>query len=106
MSDTNEVKVDGTPLLVDAGAAKVARGRGRPRKYPYPATLTCTVTGKVVKTNPTQFESLMKRTGKTMEEVIATYVSREGRRQEADRANDGKNDPDTDAPQGTDPAAV
>jgi hypothetical protein len=55
--------------------------RGRPRKYPYPSTLTCTVTGKVVKTNPTQFKKQLEQSGKTMEEYVATYVCRSARKQ-------------------------
>jgi IS5 family transposase len=54
--------------------------RGRPRIYNYPSILTCTVTGKDVKTNPLQFEHGWKMSGKSQEEFIATYVSREGRK--------------------------
>ena len=56
-------------------------GRGRPRKYPYPAKLVCTVTGKVVLTNPTQMKSQLEKSGKTLEEYIKTYVCRSERKQ-------------------------
>lgn len=56
-------------------------GRGRPRKYEFPAQLTCTVTGKVVKTNPTQFARQLQASGKDMATFIKTYVSRAGRKQ-------------------------
>jgi hypothetical protein len=46
----------------------VKSNRGRPRKYQYPAQLTCSVTGKVVKTNPTQFANMLKASGKDMAE--------------------------------------
>jgi len=56
-------------------------GRGRPRKYEFPAQLTCTVTGKVVKTNPTQFARQLEASGKDMATFIKTYISRAGRKQ-------------------------
>lgn len=56
------------------------KSRGRPRIYNFPSELTCTVTGKVVKTNPLQFQHGLDESGKTQEEFIATYVSREGRK--------------------------
>ena len=57
--------------------------RGRPRKYPYPAQLTCTVTGKVVKTNPTQMKAMVEKSGKDLETFIAEYVCRSARKKVA-----------------------
>ena len=68
MSD--EVKVEETVVK-----------RGRPRKYPYPAQLVCSVTGKVVKTNPTQFKTQLDKSGKDMETFIKTYVCRSARKE-------------------------
>ena len=53
--------------------------RGRPRKYPYPSRLTCTVTGRSVLTNPTQFKKQLDESGKSMEDYISTYVCRTAR---------------------------
>ncbi len=64
---------------VNVTKTSVVRGRGRPRKYDYPKELKCTVTGKMVKTNPIQFERSLKDSGKTMEEYVSSYISREGR---------------------------
>ena len=63
--------------------------RGRPRKYPYPAQLTCTVTGKIVKTNPTQMKAMLEKSGKDLETFIAEYVCRSARK---------KVEPDTPIP--------
>ena len=60
-------------------SAKVKGKRGRPRTYTYPSLLTCTVTGQSVKTNYTQFQKALAKSGKTYDEYIATYVSRAGR---------------------------
>lgn len=54
--------------------------RGRAKTSPYPNVLICTVTKNTIHTNPVQFKALMEREGKTIEEVIATFVSREGRK--------------------------
>jgi hypothetical protein len=70
---SNEQAVDG------AVVANVKRGR--PRLYPYPSTLTCTVTKKVVKTNPSQMKKQIAASGLTMEEYIASYVCRSARSQ-------------------------
>jgi hypothetical protein len=53
--------------------------RGRPRKYPYPSRLTCTVTGRSILTNPTQFKKQLDESGKSMEDYISTYVCRTAR---------------------------
>jgi hypothetical protein len=55
-------------------------GRGRPRKYDYPAQLTCSVTGKIVKTNPSQFKKQLEASGKDMATFIKTYVCRSARK--------------------------
>lgn len=55
--------------------------RGRPRIHPYPSELTCSITGVKVKTNPIQFKKLMEKSGKTVNEIVATYVSRAGKKQ-------------------------
>jgi hypothetical protein len=54
--------------------------RGRPRKYPYPAQLTCTVSGRVVKTNPTQMKAMLEKSGKDLDTFIAEYVCRSARK--------------------------
>jgi len=56
-------------------------GRGRPRKYDYPASLTCSVTGKVVKTNPTQMKKMLEKSGKDMATFVKSYVCRSARKQ-------------------------
>jgi hypothetical protein len=56
-------------------------GRGRPRKYVFPAQLACSVTGKIVKTNPTQFQAMLNASGKDMATFMKTYVCRAGRKQ-------------------------
>ena len=56
-------------------------GRGRPRKYTFPAQLTCLVTGRIVKTNPTQFKTMLEASGKDMTTFMKTYVCRAGRKQ-------------------------
>lgn len=60
-------------------ASAVKRGPGRPRKYDYPSELTCSVTGGKVKTNPVQIQKLLAKTGKTLAELVSTYVSRAGK---------------------------
>lgn len=54
--------------------------KGRPRKYPYPAQLVCTVSGAVVKTNPTQMKAMLEKSGKDLETFIAEYVCRSARK--------------------------
>jgi len=57
-----------------------SNGRGRPRVYPYPSKLVCSVTGKVVLTNPMQMQAQLKKSGKTLEEYVKTYVCRAARK--------------------------
>lgn len=76
--------------MSDENQSDVSIIKGRPRKYPYPSSMVCTVTGKTVKTNPTQFETLMKKYGKTQEELIASYVSREGKQHQTADAKAAK----------------
>lgn len=65
---------------VGNGVVEKKAGRGRPRQYQYPSELVCTVTGKSVKTNYKQFQKGLESSGKSYDEYIATYVSREGRK--------------------------
>ena len=60
--------------------AVVKNGRGRPRKYEYPSKLKCTVTGRIVKTNPTQMKKQLEKSGKDLATFIATYVCRSARK--------------------------
>ena len=93
---------------MNAVAAEVKK-RGRKRIYNYPSELKCSVTGKVVKTNPIQFKKALDASGLTQVQFIATYVSREGRRklkEQADAANaqkqtDGKADAGDDDGRGS-----
>lgn len=81
-------------------------GRGRPRKYVFPAQLTCTVTGKIVKTNPTQFQAMLSASGKDMATFMKTYVCRAGRKQVKIEAKVKKSGVDVNvAPASTEPVA-
>lgn len=60
---------------------EIVTKRGRPRKYPYPATLICSKSGKIVKTNPTQFQAQLNKSGLTQDEFIKNYICRSVRKQ-------------------------
>lgn len=51
----------------------------RPKNPDKRYVLVCKVTGKVVNTNPPQYDALLNRYGITREEMDSSYVSREGR---------------------------
>lgn len=57
----------------------ISKVRGRPRKYSFPSKLVCTVTGKVVKTNPTQCKKQIEKSGLSQEDFINTYVCQKAR---------------------------
>jgi hypothetical protein len=71
---------DGTVVAVDTAVVK--RGRGRPRKYDYPSELTCVATGRVVKTNPSQFQKMLAASGVDVATFIKGYKCRSARKAE------------------------
>ena len=82
MENTNDVNKEVTV---------VKRGRGRPKIHTdCPSTLVCKITGKTVKTNPTQFRKQVDRSGVTRQEFIDNYVSREGKRMLKDMKTEAK----------------
>lgn len=54
--------------------------RGRPRLYDYPAFLTCSITGRKVRTNPTQMKQMVEKSGKDLETFCKEYVCRSARK--------------------------
>jgi len=75
-TQTAEAKLKrATTIATNQAVKSSARG------YTLPLVLTCTVTGKSVKyTSAAYIEKCIDRAG-SLEKLIATYVSREGRRQ-------------------------
>lgn len=85
-NNTNNTSVE-TPVIdtitaVAPVAEAVKRGKGRPRKYDYPAKLTCIATGRVVKTNPTQFKKMLEASKLDQATFISQYKCRSARKQE------------------------
>lgn len=93
MTDTTTAAV--TPAAVTPAAEGVKRGRGRPRIYDFPSVLTCSVTGKTVKTNPTQMKKMIEKSGLDLETFLKTYKSRAARKAERAAAKPVKATPAT-----------
>ena len=57
----------------------IIKKQGRPKNTAFPKFVTCKVTGKQYKINVTQLSKQLERWGKTIEEYVENYVSREGK---------------------------
>lgn len=61
--------------------------QGRPKDTTFPMFATCRVTGKQTKINVTLLRKQLQKNGKTLEEYLANYISREGRHIEEDASD-------------------
>jgi hypothetical protein len=63
------------------------RKQGRPKDNTFPTFVTCRVTGKQSKINVTLLRRQLQKNGKTIEEYLSNYVSREGKHIEEDASD-------------------
>ena len=63
------------------------RKQGRPKDSTFPMFATCRVTGKQTKINVTLLRKQLQKNGKTLEEYLSKYISREGRHIEEDASD-------------------